>query len=124
MSSLIASLSVTAGALNAFSQSLEVIQNNIANAQTPGYASQSQPLEAMTFDPPHGALGGVSVGTVQTSRNEYDETALRTQTTMLGAANQSVNSLTGLQTLFDISGTSGIATSLNNLFAGFSAWAH
>ncbi len=40
MSSLIASLSVTAGALNAFSQSLETIQNNIANAQTPGYAAQ------------------------------------------------------------------------------------
>jgi flagellar hook-associated protein 1 len=123
MSSLIASLSVTAGALNAFSQSLEVIQNNIANAQTPGYASQSQPLEAMTFDPPDGALGGVSVGAVQSSRNEYDETALRSQTIQLGAANQNVSSLTGLQSLFDISGTSGIATSLNNLFAGFSAWA-
>jgi flagellar hook-associated protein 1 len=123
MSSLVASLSVTAGALNAFSESLETIQNNIANAQTAGYAAQSLPLEATTFDPPNGDLGGVTAGAVQSSRNEYDETALRNQTILLGAANQSVSSLTELQSLFDISGTSGIATSLNNLFAGFSAWA-
>jgi flagellar hook-associated protein 1 FlgK len=34
-----------------------------------------------------------------------------------------VNSLTDLQTVFDISGNSGIATSLNNMFSSFSAWA-
>src|ERR1700722_12636623 len=123
MSSLIASLSVTAGALNAFSQSLETIQNNIANAQTPGYAAQTQPLQAMTFDPPNGALGGVSASTVQSSRNEYDETALRNQTILLGAANQNVSSLTELQSLFNISGAAGIATSLNTLYSGFSACA-
>jgi flagellar hook-associated protein 1 FlgK len=123
MSSLVASLSVTAGALDAFSQSLETIQNNIANAQTPGYAAQTQTLEALTFDPSAGTLGGVAAGAVESSRNEYDEQALRNQTVLLGSANQNVNSLTELQSLFDISGTSGIATSLNTLFAGFSAWA-
>jgi len=109
--------------LNAFSQSLETIQNNIANAQTPGYAAQSQTLDAMSFDPSTGRLGGVTAGAVLSSRNEYDEQSLRNQTVLLGGANQSVNSLTSLQSLFDISGTSGIASSLNNLFAGFSAWA-
>jgi flagellar hook-associated protein 1 len=123
MASLIASLTVTAGALNAFSQSLETIQNNIANAQTPGYASQQQTLDATTFDPADGALGGVTAGAVVSSRNEYDEQALRNQTVLLGSADQGVNSLTELQSLFNITGTAGIATSLNNLFAGFSAWA-
>ena len=123
MSSLVASLTVTAGALNAFSQSLETIQNNIANSQTPSYASQTQTLDSMKFDPSAGSLGGVIAGAIVSSRSEYDEQALRNQTVLLGAANQSVGSLTELQSLFDISGTSGIATSLNNLFAGFSAWA-
>ncbi len=123
MSSLIASLSVTAGALNAFSQSLETIQNNIANAQTPGYAAQTQTLDALPFDLPAGSPGGVTAGAVESSRNEYDEQALRNQGVLLGAANQNVNSLTELQSLFDISGTSGIATSLNNLYSSFSAWA-
>src|ERR1700722_4650384 len=99
MASLVASLTVTAGALNAFSQSLETIQNNIANAQTPGYASQTQTLEATTFDPSDGSLGGVTAGAIVSSRNEYDEQALRNQTVQLGAADQSVNSLTEMQSL-------------------------
>jgi flagellar hook-associated protein 1 FlgK len=123
MSNLLAGLSVASGALNAYSQSLETIQNNIANSQTPSYASQTQTLVPVAFDAADGNLGGVTAGVVQSSRNDYDETALRSQTVLLGAANQSVSSLTELQSQFDISGTSGIATSLNNLFAGFSAWA-
>src|SRR5580658_1197830 len=108
MSNLLASLSVASGALNAYSQALETIQNNIANSQTPGYASQTQPLEPVAFDPEDGNLGGVVAGVVQSSRNEYDEQALRGQTVLLGAANQSVSSLTELQSQFDISGTAGI----------------
>src|ERR1700722_15813668 len=123
MSNLLSTLSVASGALNAFSQSLETIQNNIANSQTPSYASQTQTLVPVAFDPAEGNLGGVTAGVVQSSRDEYDEQALRSQTVLLGAANQSVSSLTNLQTQFDISGTAGIATSLNNLFTSFSAWA-
>jgi flagellar hook-associated protein 1 len=123
MSNLLASLSVASGALNAYSQALETIQNNISNSQTPGYASQTQTLVPVTFDPADGSVGGVTAGVVQSSRNEYDEQAMRSQTILLGAANQSVSSLTDLQTQFDITGTGGITASLNNLFAGFSAWA-
>lgn len=123
MSNLIASLSVTAGALNAFDQALETMQNNVANAQTPGYAAQTQTLEGLEFDPSNGSLGGVQAGQVESSRNQYAEQSLRNQTVLLGAANQNVGSLTELQSLFDVSGTAGIATSLNNLFASFSSWA-
>ena len=42
---------------------------------------------------------------------------------MLGESQQSVNSLTSLQSVFDISGEAGIAGALNNIFASFSAWA-
>ena len=39
MANILASLNVTAGALNAFDLALETTQNNVANAQTPGYVS-------------------------------------------------------------------------------------
>jgi len=39
-----------------------------------------------------------------------------------GQAQQNVTSYTSLQSLFDISGNSGIPYALNNLFSSFSAW--
>ena len=122
MSNLLASLTVSANALQAYSQVLQVAENNVANASTPGYAAQTQTLEAMSFDPALGDGGGVRAGVVESSRNEYAEQAVRDQTVLLGAASQNVSSLTGLQTTFDISGTTGIPYALNNLFQAFSAW--
>ena len=42
MANLLASLMSTAGALNAYSSVLDVTQNNVANASTPGYAKQRE----------------------------------------------------------------------------------
>ena len=50
MSNILASLNVTAGALNAFDLALETTQNNVANAQTPGYAKQTQTLDSVAFN--------------------------------------------------------------------------
>jgi flagellar hook-associated protein 1 FlgK len=122
MSNLLASLSTTAGALNAYDQALLVTQNNVTNAQTPGFAKQTQVLDSVAFDPAAGDQGGVKAGAVQSSRDEYAEQAVRQHTVSLGAAQQNVSSLTSLQSLFDVSGTSGIATTLSNLFQSFSAW--
>jgi flagellar hook-associated protein 1 len=122
MSNLISSLMSSAGALDAYSQVLDVTQNNVANASTPGYAKQTQYLEAMRFDPTLGFTGGVRAGQVQSSRNQYAEQAVRQQTTALGQAQQNVNSLTSLQSLFDVTGNSGISAALNNLTQSFSAW--
>lgn len=122
MSNLLATLTVSANALDAYSQVLQVAQNNVANASTPGYAAQTQTLDAMYFDPEQGDGGGVKAGVVQSSRNEYAEQAVREQNVLLGAASQNVSSLTSLQTTFDISGNTGIPFALNNLFQAFSAW--
>src|SRR5579871_5179765 len=104
MSNLLATLGSTAGALNAYDQVLQVTQNNVANASTPGYAKQTLPLEAMQFDLSTGAPGGVRAGEIQSARDQYAEQAVRRQNTLLGAAQQNVNSLNALQRLFDISG--------------------
>jgi flagellar hook-associated protein 1 FlgK len=120
---LLGSLDVTAGALTAYNQVLAVIQNNVANSSTPDYAQQTQDLEALPFDVSEGAMGGVVAGPVVSSRDQYAEQSVRSQTVLLGQAQQNVDSLTSLQSVFDITGTSGISAALNNLYTSFSAWA-
>jgi flagellar hook-associated protein 1 FlgK len=122
MSNLISSMMTAAGALDAYSQVLDVVQNNVSNASTPGYANQTQQLDALRFAPSQGFSGGVVAGQVVSSRDEYAEQAVQQQTTLLGEAQQDVNSLTAIQQQFDVTGASGIASALNNLFQAFSAW--
>jgi len=122
MANILSSLISTADALDAYTQVLDVTQNNVANASTPGYAKQTLPLYAMPFDLSNGSTGGVRTAQMQSSRNQYAEQAVRQQTVLLGQAQQSVNSLTSVQSLFDISGNSGIPSALNNLIQSFSAW--
>jgi len=122
MPSLTSCLSVQAGALNAFEQAIMVIQGNVANASTPGYARQSQVLLAMPEDISRGAPGGVVAGEVASSRDQYAEQAVRQQQTALAGSSQNINSLTGLQALFDVTGASGISAALGNLYQSFSAW--
>ena len=122
MPGILSSLYVQAGALNAFNQAIAVTQANVANASTPGYASQTQTLNSMPQDIAEGSPGGVKAGQVISSRNQFAEQAVRNQQTALGGATQSVNSLTSLQSSFNVTGTSGIATALNGLYQSFSAW--
>jgi flagellar hook-associated protein 1 FlgK len=123
MSNLLASLLSSAGTLEAYGRVLETAQNNVANSSTPGYAKQRINLEALPFDPAGGATGGVRAGDLVSSRNEYAEAAVREQTFSSGYQDQLVNSLTEMQSKFDISGNSGIPKALNDLFQSFSAWA-
>ena len=122
MSNLLASLVSSANTLEAYGRVLETTQNNVSNASTPGYAKQSIDLYALPFDPQGGATGGVRAGTLQSARNEYAEQAVRNQTTGLGYQQQLADSLTVLQTNFDITGNQGIPQALNSLLQSFSAW--
>ena len=123
MANLLASLLSSAGTLEAYGQVLETAQNNVSNANTPGFAKQRMDLYALPFDPQGGATGGVRAGKLETARNEYAEQAVWQQNTGLGYQQQLVNSLTPLQSRFDITGNQGIPSALNNLFQSFSAWA-
>jgi flagellar hook-associated protein 1 len=122
MSNLLASLVSTAGSLEAYGRVLETAQNNVANSSTPGYAKQSVDLYALPFDPEGGVTGGVRAGKLVSSRNEFAEQAVRQQTSGEGYQQQLVESLTAVQSNFDISGNQGIPQALNNLFQSFSAW--
>jgi flagellar hook-associated protein 1 FlgK len=109
-------------ALDAYSQALEVVQNNVANASTPDYANQTQTFNSLEFNPAQGFSGGVALGQVVSSRDEYAEQAVHQQTTLLGQAQQDVSSLTAMQSQFDVTGSSGITAAFNNLFSAFSSW--
>jgi flagellar hook-associated protein 1 FlgK len=122
MANILATLRSSATSLDAYSQVLEVTQNNVANASTPGFAKQSLPLEAMQMDLEAGSSGGVTVGQVQSARDEFSEQAVRTQNTGLGWQQQKVASLQSLQSAFDVSGNSGIDKALNGFFQSVSAW--
>src|SRR5579863_8113180 len=106
MANLLSALVSSAGVLNAYDQVLQVTQNNVANASTPGYAKQSLELIAEPFDTTVGDEGGVRAGKIVSTRDEYSEQNVRTQTTLEGQAQQNVSSLTSVQYLFDITGNS------------------
>jgi flagellar hook-associated protein 1 FlgK len=122
MSNLLACLASSAGTLEAYGRVLETSQNNVANASTPGYAKQRLELYALPFDPDGGVTGGVASGNVVSARNEFAEQSVRQQTSGMGYQKQLVDSLTALQSNFDISGNQGIPQALNNLLQSFSAW--
>jgi flagellar hook-associated protein 1 FlgK len=109
--------------MKAYDQVLEVTQNNVANASTPGYVRQRLLLQALPFDLVSGSPGGVTAGDVESSRNQYAEQAVRQQTALLGLAQQKANSLSAISGLFDVTGASGIPKALNNLLQSFSSWA-
>lgn len=122
MSNLLASLVSSAGTLEAYGRVLETTQNNVSNASTPGYAKQRMELSALPFDPLGGLTGGVRAGNIVSARNEYAEQAVRQLTSGSGYQQQLVDSLTAIQSNFDISGNQGIPQALNNLFQSFSSW--
>ncbi len=122
MSNILASLNVAANALNAFDLALETTQNNVANAQTPGYAKQTQSFDSISFNLSSGSVGGVTAGVVTSARDQFAEQNVHDQNTLLGGATQSVTSLTQLQNLFPVSGTTGIANALDGLYSSFSNW--
>ena len=122
MPGVLSTLGVSSGALDVYGQAFEVVQNNVANSSTPGYADQELQFDAAQFDPEAGLIGGVKAGQVQSTRDQYAEQAVREQTTLLGNANQLVNSLTSLESVLPVTANTGIPNALNQLFQAFSSW--
>jgi len=123
MGGLFSSLNSSVEALRSIQSALAVTQNNVSNANTPGYARQSALLESQPFDLSAGLPGGVQFGGVQSTQNEYLNQAVRTQLSAQGYFTGESNPLASIQSLFDVSGQTGLTGSLNSLFQSFSAWA-
>ena len=120
MSDLLNSLLSTANTMRAMDRQLAVIQNNVANASTPGYVKQVQTVQAKAFSPELGGSGGVEAGAIISARSEYAEEVVRRQASLLGASEQKAGDLSQVDGLFDVTGKSGISGSLSQFFEAFS----
>ena len=122
MSSLLAMFGASGNALDVFQQALSVVQNNVNNSSTPGFARQSLNLEALPLDVAGGLAGGVASAGLHDSRNQYAEEQLQRQTQLLGQFTAQSQATGSLQSLFDASGSTGLSATLSSLYQSFSSW--
>jgi flagellar hook-associated protein 1 len=122
MGTLFSALRSAGDSMTVFERSLNAVQNNVANASTPGYASQTQPLVARRFQPDEGLVGGVEAGAVTSTRDESAELAVRNQNSAYGKYAQQSSDLSTLELNFDATGASGIPKALSDFFDTVSSW--
>jgi flagellar hook-associated protein 1 FlgK len=122
MGGLFASLGIAGNSLDVLQQAIGVVQNNVTNATTPGYVTQTQQLASRAFDPSENLLGGVEATGVQSARDVYAEQSVWSASQQSGLASTQSANLDSLQQIFSVSGTSGIPGALSGLYSAFSAW--
>lgn len=119
---LFGTLIASTGALRVFEKALEVSQNNVSNASTPGYAKQRLLIESMPFDPERQLPGGILSGGAEGFRDQYAEQAVWRRQHEYGLSEQLVSQLNRLEPYFDVTGDAGIPAALNRFFQSISAW--
>jgi flagellar hook-associated protein 1 FlgK len=111
--SLGSALATAMAGLRANQAALSITSSNIANAQTPGYVSEStNQIEVLSGD----TGASVSVTGVNRQLNQYIQTQLRTETSGGAYADQIASVLTQLQSVY---GTPGQAGSLETAYSNF-----
>jgi len=71
VANILATLGTAADSLGVFSTALTVVQNNISNATTPGYARQRLALQALSFIEGGGQVGGVDISRIESVRDRF-----------------------------------------------------
>ncbi|HTA99967.1 MAG TPA: flagellar hook-associated protein FlgK [Bradyrhizobium sp.] len=111
--SLGSALATAMSGLRANQAALSIVSSNIANAQTPGYVSESiNQVEVATGD----TGASVSVQGVNRQLDQYVQQQLRSETSGGAYADQMANVLTQLQSVY---GTPGAAGSLETAYSNF-----
>jgi len=122
MSTLLSVFGNAGNALGVLQQALGVIQNNVSNASTPGYASQQLNITSQPFDAVSGAAGGIAAQGLISSRDSYADSAVQQSLQSLGLYTAQAQSTSTIQSFFDASGSGGVSSALTNLYTAFSAW--
>lgn len=117
--SLSSALSIAMSGLTTTQAGLSIVSSNVANANTPGYVSQSvDQVETGTG----GEGSGVQVIGISRALNTYVQSQLRTETSGSGYADQISNVLTQLQSVYGTPGGAGtLETSFSNLTSAVQA---
>jgi flagellar hook-associated protein 1 FlgK len=111
--SLGSSLATAMAGLRANQMALSVVSSNIANSQTPGYATRSV-IQVEVANGDSGA--GVSATGVNRQLDQFIQTQLRSETAGGAYADQMASVLTQLQSIY---GTPGEAGTLETAFSNF-----
>jgi flagellar hook-associated protein 1 len=122
MGSLFTALGTAGQSLDVLQQAIGVVQNNVTNATTPGYVTQTLQIASRSFDPSANLWGGVESTGVQSSRDVYAEQSVWSANQQSGYSSQQSASLNQLQQIFDVTGQSGVPGALSTLYSAFSAW--
>ena len=118
-------MSVALQSLLAQQGALEVVANNIANANTPGYSREVPILEE---SPPilsgNTMVGtGVTLQSVQSVRDNILDLRIDQETSQQSSLNSYVNSMNQVQALFNETQGTGLQTDLSNFFNSFQSLA-
>src|ERR1700677_937359 len=121
MASLSTSLLTAVQSLDAASGALQVTNNNIANANTPGYSRQVPILQeaAPTDDSGVSTGNGVVLEGFQSVRDELVQTQIQQETQAQSGANAQLASLQQIQPTFTTS-TQDIGTEMSAMFSSIS----
>ena len=120
MGSLSLALLNSAQAQRTFTRALNVIQTNVSNVNTPGYATQSPIFLNQPFNPAEGLPGGVAFGNLQDSRSLYAEQSVRDQQGFLNQNQQLSTDLSRLNPAFDLNSQTSVPQTITGLFSSFS----
>jgi len=122
MASLGSSLSIAVQSLDAATGALQATNNNIANANTPGYTRQQVVLQeaAPSADGNLSIGGGVVLEGFQSVRDELVQTQIQQETQAQGGANAQLASMQRIQPIFTTS-TDDIGTQMSALFSSLSS---
>jgi flagellar hook-associated protein 1 FlgK len=116
------SLSLAVQALNAASGALQITNNNISNANTPGYTRETVVLQeqAATLDNGVSLGNGVDLTGYQSVRDELLQTRIEQETQAQSGANAQLSSLQAIEPTFTTS-TTDIGTEMSALFSSISS---
>ena len=123
MSGLLNALSISMSALAADQAEVDVTSNNLANANTPGYARrqvilQEQPAFASGILGDIG--GGVAVTSVESMRDPLLDSRVQQETQQQSASQEIVSAMQPVQTLFT-TGNGGVSDVMSAFFSSLQA---
>jgi len=118
MGSLFSSLQTASTALNVFSRALGTDQTNISNASTAGYAAQQVNVRAIDLS--GDGAGAADFISLSSNSNAIADSGVQAASSQAAASGTSAQQLTAINSLFDITGSSGILAALQQFSSAFS----
>ncbi len=116
MSGLMSSLRTANSALQAFSTALGVESTNVSNSATPGFAALRATIQPI-------GNGGISSGTdavtITSTSNARTDAMVQAASSQAGWSGTQVSQLTPLNSIFDITGNSGILAAFQQFSSAF-----